>query len=113
MIGFCSQLLITLFLLIAWSADTASAAGVSPQELDALVRRAEDEGQESVYATDSVANAQMIWNAFQKRYPKIKFVGTTGRGSDLLPKLFGERRAGKFLADVFLEATVGDLFESI
>ena len=102
MLAFCSRLLITFFLL----AEAISAADVrSSPEWDALVRRAEDEGQVSVYATDSVGNAQMIWNAFQKRYPKIKFVGTTvGRGSDLLPKLFGERRAGKFLADVFLGA---------
>jgi len=57
----------------------------------------------AVYATDSIGNAQIIWTAFQKRYPKIKLIGTSvGRGSDLFPKLFSERRAGKFLADVFL-----------
>ena len=70
---------------------------------DALVKRAEDEAEVAVYATDSIGNAQLIWAAFQKRYPKIKLVGTSvGRGSDLFPKLFSERRAGKYLADVFL-----------
>ena len=95
-------------MLILLVAAIASAADVRPsvsQEWDAIVQRAEEEGQVAVYATDSIGNAQMIWTAFQKRYPKIKLVGTTlGRGSDLFPKLFGERRAGKFLADVFLGA---------
>ena len=72
---------------------------------DSTVKKAEEEGQVTVYATDSIGNAQTIWLAFQKRYPKIKLIGTSmGRGSDLFPKLYGERRAGKFLADVFLGA---------
>jgi ABC-type glycerol-3-phosphate transport system substrate-binding protein len=75
------------------------------QEWEATVKRAEAEGEVTVYATDSIGHAPVIWAAFQKRYPKIKFVGMTmGRGSDLFPKLFAERRAGKFLADVFLGA---------
>jgi iron(III) transport system substrate-binding protein len=85
--------------------ELATKRPAAAQEWDATVKRAEEEGQVTVYATDSIGNAQVIWAAFQKRYPKIKFVGTTmGRGSDLFPKLFGERRAGKFLADVFLGA---------
>jgi iron(III) transport system substrate-binding protein len=87
---------------IAFTAEVRTAAS---QEWDAVVKRAEEEGQVAVYATDSIGNAQMIWAAFQKRYPKIKLAGTSlGRGSDLFPKLFSERRAGKFLADVFLGA---------
>jgi len=95
-------------MLIFLTAEISSAAEVriaASQEWDSMVKRAEEEGQVAVYATDSIGNAQMIWAAFQKRYPKIKLVGTSlGRGSDLFPKLFGERRAGKFLADVFLGA---------
>lgn len=87
---------------VALAADSRPPAS---QEWETIVQKAEEEGQVTVYATDSIGNAQIIWAAFQKRYPKIKFVGTTmGRGSDLIPKLFAERRAGKFLADVFLGA---------
>jgi len=86
--------------------ETAFSAEPKPatsQEWDSLVRRAEEEGEVAIYATDSIGNAQSIWAAFQKRYPKIKLLGTSvGRGSDLFPKLFSERRAGKYLADVFL-----------
>jgi iron(III) transport system substrate-binding protein len=105
---FCGRHFLAISILILLVAAIASAADVRPsvsQEWDAIVKRAEEEGQVAVYATDSIGNAQMIWAAFQKRYPKIKLAGTTlGRGSDLFPKLFGERRAGKFLADVFLGA---------
>jgi iron(III) transport system substrate-binding protein len=85
-----------------------AAAGTVPSsanEWATIVQKAEEEGQVTVYATDSVGDAKQIWAAFQKRYPKIKLVGTTmGRGSDLFPKLFAERRAGRFLADIFLGA---------
>jgi iron(III) transport system substrate-binding protein len=95
-------MLIFLAARIGAAADVRSPAS---QEWDTIVKKAEEEGQVTVYATDSIGNAQMIWTAFQKRYPKIKLIGTTmGRGSDLFPKLYGERRAGKFLADVFLGA---------
>jgi iron(III) transport system substrate-binding protein len=98
----CTAVLIFGLTEVAAAADSRPSAS---QEWETIVKRAEEEGQVTVYATDSIGNAQLIWAAFQKRYPKIKFVGTTmGRGSDLIPKLFAERRAGKFLADVFLGA---------
>ena len=94
-----------LLLALLWT-DCAAAAEAKPvtsQEWDALVKKAEEEGEVAIYASDSIGHAQSIWAAFQKRYPKIKLLGTSvGRGSDLFPKLFSERRAGKYLADVFL-----------
>lgn len=98
-------LFITLAVFPAQVVMAADARLSVSQEWEAVVKRAEQEGQVSVYATDSIGNAPMIWAAFQKRYPKIKISGTSmGRGSDLFPKLFAERRAGKFLTDVFLGA---------
>jgi iron(III) transport system substrate-binding protein len=94
-----------LILSVAGGVQAAEVRSPASQDWESIVKRAEAEGQVTVYATDSIGNANMIWAAFQKRYPKIKLIGTTmGRGSDLFPKLFGERRAGKFLADVFLGA---------
>jgi iron(III) transport system substrate-binding protein len=104
---FCKRYFPCVSVLLFVLAEVAAAADTQPsaQEWETIVKRAEEEGQVAVYATDSIGNAQLIWAAFQKRYPKIKFVGTSmGRGSDLIPKLFAERRAGKFLADVFLGA---------
>jgi len=39
--------------------------------------------------------------AFQKKYPKIKVVSVTGSGSQLTPRIAAERRAGKYLTDVY------------
>jgi iron(III) transport system substrate-binding protein len=104
----CKRYFWCIAVLVVVLTEVAAAADSRPyvsQEWETIVTRAEEEGQVTVYATDSIGNAQLIWAAFQKRYPKIKFVGTTmGRGSDLIPKLFAERRAGKFLADIFLGA---------
>ena len=98
--------LIAVLILKLMLVDTGAAAEpkpATPQEWDAIVKKAEEEGEVAIYATDSIGNAQSIWAAFQKRYPKIKLIGTSvGRGSDLFPKLFSERRAGKYLANVFL-----------
>jgi iron(III) transport system substrate-binding protein len=104
---FCKRYFPCIAGLIFVLAEVAAAGDTRPsaQEWETIVKRAEEEGQVAVYATDSIGNAQLIWAAFQKRYPKINLVGNTmGRGSDLIPKLFAERRAGKFLADVFLGA---------
>jgi iron(III) transport system substrate-binding protein len=107
-LGSCKRYFPSIAVLVFALTKVTAAADSRPvasQEWDTIVTRAEEEGQVTVYATDSIGNAQLIWTAFQKRYPKIKFVGTTmGRGSDLIPKLFAERRAGKFLADIFLGA---------
>ncbi len=38
---------------------------------------------------------------FQKAYPKIKVTHITGAGTDLTQRIAAERRAGKYLADVY------------
>ncbi|HWP60883.1 MAG TPA: hypothetical protein VNL14_23510 [Candidatus Acidoferrales bacterium] len=102
---FAIFLSLSAFILVATEVASAADAKSAGQDWESVVKKGEEEGAVTVYATDSVGNARMIWEAFQKRFPKIKLVGTTmGRGSDLFPKLFAERRAGKFLADVFLGA---------
>jgi hypothetical protein len=73
-----------------WAADTPES------EWERTVKAAEQEGQVTVYkiATD------LEWEAFQKRYPKIKLNLVQGTAAQHLQRLLAERRAGKFLADV-------------
>jgi len=79
-------LLICSLALVPTGVTAAAERPAAAQDWEATVKRAEEEGQVAVYATDSIGSAQVIWAAFQKRYPKIKFAGTTmGRGSDLFP----------------------------
>jgi len=102
------QIRLWVFLFVLLAAQAAPAADIGSagsQDWQNVVTKAEEEAQVTIYASDSVGNLRLIWEAFQKRFPKIKLSGTSvGRGSDLLPKIFTERRAGKFLPDIFLGA---------
>ena len=75
-------------------------------EWEKTVKAAEREGKVRVYASTSVGDLRVVWNAFQEKYPKIKITGVApGRGSArLISLIFAERRAGKHLADVYLAA---------
>ena len=68
-------------------------------EWDRTVRAAEQEGQVSV----SIGGYGAIIDSgvFQKAYPKIKVISITGAGTDLTARITAERRAGKYLLDVY------------
>ena len=63
------------------------------------VRAAEEEGQVTV----SIGGYGAIIDSgvFQKTYPKIKITHITGAGTDLTQRISAERRAGKYLVDVY------------
>jgi len=69
------------------------------QEWERTVRAAEEEGQLTVYIAGY--GAIIDSGAFQRAFPKIKVVSITGSGTDLSSRLAAERRAGKYLADVY------------
>jgi iron(III) transport system substrate-binding protein len=88
---------------------TGMAVGDSPRRSEAAesrqaewektVKAAEAEGQVSLY----VAGYGKVIDSgeFQKAYPKIKVVSVTGSGTQLSNRIAAERRADKFLADVY------------
>ena len=82
-----------------------SRASAAQARWDDVVRAAEKEGEVTVYATNSVGDLQVIWDAFKKKFPKIKLnsvgISTT---SEIVTKVMAERRAGQFLVDVMLGA---------
>ena len=94
----CRVPLLTLVVLQwLWFAPRPLRAAETPEsEWERTVKAAEQEGQVVVYkiSTDSE------WEAFQKRYPKIKLNLVQGTAAQHLQRLLAERRAGKFLADV-------------
>jgi hypothetical protein len=59
----------------------------------------------TVYATNSVGDLQVIWDAFKKKFPKIKLnsvgISTT---AEIVTKVMAERRASQFLVDAVLGA---------
>ena len=88
-----------VLLCIFAPAGRVAASGAPPAweaEWARTVKAAEQEGQVVVYkiAADSE------WQAFQKKFPKIKVVLVPGSAAQILQRLMAERRAGKYLADV-------------
>lgn len=59
------------------------------------------EGQVMIYAALGPYQPG-IFAEFQKDYPAIRAVIVTGRSSQMSPRLLAERRAGKYLADVYM-----------
>ena len=91
-------------LVLAGMLISQAASAAQPRWED-VVRSAEKEGEVTVYATNSVGDLQVIWDAFNKKFPKIKLnsvgISTT---SEIVTKIMAERRAGQFLVDVVLGA---------
>ena len=66
---------------------------------DQTVKAAEKEGQ--LIVSIGGYGAIIDSGAFQKTYPKIKITHMTGAGTDLTQRISAERRAGKYLVDVY------------
>jgi ABC-type Fe3+ transport system substrate-binding protein len=96
--------LVVEFLFLANIAVAVGAIAAQPG-WEEVVKAAEKEGEVTVYATNSVGDLQVIWEAFRKRFPKIKLnampISTT---AEIVTKVMAERRANQFLADVVLGA---------
>ena len=79
-------------------------------EWERTVKAAEDEGQLTVYIAGY--GALIDSGLFQRAYPKIKVTSVTGSGSQLAPRIVAERRAEKYLADVY-SGGGGSLYQSL
>jgi iron(III) transport system substrate-binding protein len=98
-----AKMLIFLLSLLCYS-GTSIAAAAKPAwrvEWEKTVAAAEKEGVVSVYIFDAGPLTEETVQAFERVYPKIKVSQLRGRGNDLGPRLVAERRAGKYIADLF------------
>src|SRR5713226_1390465 len=93
--------------LLLWMASLSflmtsfAAAASSPNwqtEWEKTVEAAKKEGQVAVYIK---AGYDGVFPAFQKKYQDIKIVSVAGQAADITNRLIAERRAEKYLADVF------------
>jgi hypothetical protein len=97
-------LLAAIVFLVFFSCMTpAVAAEKSSWQLDwdKTIQAARQEGQIVIYAAIGPYHPQ-IFTEFQKDYPEIKATIVHGNSNRISPRLLAERRAGKFLADVYL-----------
>jgi iron(III) transport system substrate-binding protein len=68
------------------------------------LKAAKTEGQVTVYGWSRDSHVQAL-TEFQKIYPEIKLILISGSGSDLGSRVIAERRAEKYLADIFVVGT--------
>ena len=68
-------------------------------EWQRVVEAAKKEGQLTIYGSPDF---EALYGEFHKKYPEIKITGVFNRGADAAKRLMAERRADKFLADVYL-----------
>ena len=69
-------------------------------EWEKVQEESKKSGQIAVYHTRGPFDK--LFEEFNKRYPWIKVTSVTGRGGELMARIMAERRAGKYLADMYL-----------
>jgi len=85
-----------LLMLAATQVQSAETPAAPDSDWERTVKAAEQEGQVNVYKIASDSE----WQAFQKKYPKIKVNLFHASAAQHLQRIMAERRAGKFLTDI-------------
>ena len=99
------RVILLCFLLLPLSGAIGFAAESKPPwqiEWEKTVAAAEKEGLISAYIFDGGPLTVETVHAFERAYPKIKVNQLRGRGNDLGPRIIAERRAEKYLVDLFV-----------
>src|SRR5512145_214318 len=94
----------TALAAVSLGASVAFAAEGKPawqQEWERTLATAEAEGQVTIYAPPSKLHQDAL-GGFQEAFPKIKLNYVPGSGTNNAQRLLSERRADKYLADVFI-----------
>jgi len=81
---------------------TRQARGDWQTEWDQTLQAARKEGR---VVLNVARRYDRIFQEFQKKYPKIKVVTIGGRGSQIAERVMAERRAGKYLSDIYLSGS--------
>ncbi|HEX2227852.1 MAG TPA: extracellular solute-binding protein [Candidatus Binatia bacterium] len=76
-------------------------------EWEKAVKAAEQEGSVVIYMTQ--AFEPVFRETFQKKYPKIKVTLVTGRGPELSQRVMSERRADKYVVDLYVSGNISPL----
>jgi iron(III) transport system substrate-binding protein len=101
----------TLLFSLGFSFRSFSTAAESRRawqvEWEKTVKAAEEEGALAIYMTQ--AFEPVFRDAFQKKFPKIKVTLATGRGPELSQRVMSERRAEKFVVDLYISGNISPL----
>jgi iron(III) transport system substrate-binding protein len=93
------SLILVAFTLLPLLRPVADALAQSQwnKEWERTLAAAKKEGQVTIY----IYRYEKLLDEFKKDYPDIKVVSVAGRGTALTTRIITERRAGKFIADVY------------
>jgi len=104
------MLVALVFSLLASSgADAADAKPDAKAAWEKTVAAAKKEGEVRVWGDMEITHPDII-AAFSKEFPFIKPILVSGKVGDLMPRIIAERRAGKYLADVYSGGLGGRAF---
>jgi len=90
---------IVVLLTLERAGALAAQADAWKADWDKTVEAAKKEGQLVLYGS---ADFEKLFAELNKRYPEIKIVGVFGRGADVAKRFMAERRAEKYLADLYV-----------
>lgn len=98
----CASVTACLLGVLVWTLPLFSAEQKLDwkSEWERTVAAAKKEGQVIVYKHGPIAPLEA--GIFQKAFPEIKLVSVQGLGAQIPQRIFAERRAGKYLADVVI-----------
>src|SRR5262245_59764299 len=91
----------TIFLLSLTLTRQSAAQSNWQKEWEQTLAAAKKEGQINVY----IYRYEGLLQDFKREYPGINVVSVTGRGAELTNRIMAERRAGKYIADVYSGGT--------
>lgn len=95
-----NRMIATLIFSVLWAAAVCAAqADAWKADWEKTLQAARKEGQVVLYGS---ADFENLFAEFNKRYPEIKVTGVFGRGADVAKKFMSERRAEKYLADLYV-----------
>jgi iron(III) transport system substrate-binding protein len=81
----------------------------APAQWEKVLAAAKQEGEVRLWGDQEITHPDIV-AGFSKQYPYIKVVTVTGRVGDLMPRIISERRAGKYLADLYSGGLGGRAF---
>jgi iron(III) transport system substrate-binding protein len=101
---FSRVLLTGVFVLLSLGAGQSLAQSNWQNEWERVLAEAKKEGQVNIY----IYRYERLLQDFRKDYPWVNVVSVTGRGAELTNRIIAERRAGKFIVDVYSGGTNGN-----
>jgi iron(III) transport system substrate-binding protein len=95
----CLVWLVLWVCIITWQPAPAAQSEEWKADWEKTVAAAKKAGQLVLYGS---ADYEKLFAEFNKKYPEIKIIGVFGRGADVAKRFMAERRAEKYLADLYV-----------